>query len=264
MSHIRALIVDDEPPARENLRILLQASSDVEVVRECRSGADAVRAIDDLRPDLVFLDVQMPGMNGFEVIRAVGPKRMPTTVFVTAYDRYALRAFEARALDYLLKPFDDQRFAETLSRARERIREQKESDLAQRLVSLVRERVRDDSDSSTGAPAPLTHLAIRERGRVMVLPVRDVDRFEAAGDYVRVHAVGKVHLFDETMKWLEARLDPERFVRIHRSHIVRVDRIRELHPFFHGDYVVKLVDGTELRLSRGRRAALESVLGHRF
>jgi two-component system LytT family response regulator len=253
---IRALIVDDEPPARENLRVLLEGESGVEIVGERSSGAHAVEAIRSLEPDLVFLDVQMPGMDGFEVIEAVGAERMPIVVFVTAYDRYALQAFEAHALDYLLKPFDDRRFATALGRARERIRERGESDLARRLVSLVEER-------SGGEPnrRRLTHLTVRERDRVVVLKADDVHRFEAAGDYVTAHVGKKVHLLDDTMKSLEARLDPRRFVRIHRSHIVRVDAIRELHPFFHGDYVVVLSDGTRLRLARGRREALEEALG---
>ncbi|MGH7565734.1 MAG: LytR/AlgR family response regulator transcription factor [Gemmatimonadota bacterium] len=265
---IRALIVDDEPPARENLRVLLEGEPEVEIVGERASGAGAVEAIKSLQPDLVFLDVQMPGMDGFDVIEAVGAERMPVVVFVTAYDRYALQAFEARALDYLLKPFDDRRFAETLARARERIWERGESDLARRLVSLIEERggaerrIPAGRRSAAEPPARrLRHLTVRERDRVVVLRVDDVDRFEAAGDYVEVHAGGKVHLLDDTMKSLEARLDPGRFVRIHRSHIVRVERIRELHPFFHGDYVVVLRDGTKVRLARGRRAALERALG---
>lgn len=254
---IRAVIVDDEPPARENLRLLLEVQEDVEVVAECGSGARAVRAIEELEPDLVFLDVQMPSMDGFEVIEAVGPARMPITVFVTAYDRYALRAFETRALDYLLKPFDDERFGEALDRARERLRQRDESDFARRILSLVEDR----RPGSGGKDGFLSHLTVRERDRVVVLDVDDVDRFEAAGDYVAVHVGGRSHLIDDTMKSLEAELDPDRFVRIHRSHIVRVDRIRELQPFFHGDYVVTLEDGTELRLSRTRREALERALG---
>ncbi|HJR52143.1 MAG TPA: response regulator [Gemmatimonadota bacterium] len=254
---IRVLIVDDEPPARENLRVLLEAEPDVEIVGERGSGPRAVEAIESLAPDLVFLDVQMPGMDGFGVIEALGAERMPVVVFVTAYDRYALRAFEARALDYLLKPFDDRRFAEALSRARERIREQGESDLARRLASLLEDR-RDVGDHGDRW---LTHLTVRERDRVVVLKVDEVDRFEAAGDYVEVHVGRRRHLLDDTMKSLEERLDPRRFVRIHRSHIIRVDRIRELHPFFHGDYVVVLEGGAELRLSRGRREALEQALG---
>ncbi len=254
---IRAVIVDDEPPARENLRLLLEAEAYVEVVAECGSGARAVRAIEELEPDLVFLDVQMPSMDGFEVIEEVGPAKMPITVFVTAYDRYALRAFETRALDYLLKPFDDQRFGEALDRARERMRQRDESDFARRILSLV-----EDREPRPGRKEGfLTHLTVRERDRVVVVDVDEVDRLEAAGDYVEVHVGGRTHLIDDTMKSLEAELDPDRFVRIHRSHIVRVDRIRELQPFFHGDYVVTLADGTELRLARTRRDALERALG---
>lgn len=251
---IRALIVDDEPPARENLRLLLETEEDVEVVAECGSGASAVEAIENLELDLVFLDVQMPSMDGFEVIEAVGPGRMPITVFVTAYDRYALRAFETRALDYLLKPFDDARFAEALERARERILRRDESDFARRVLSLVQ----------GGEPAGrrhLTHLTVRERERVVLVKVEDVARFEAAGDYVEVHVGDRTHLIDDTMKSLEAELDPRRFVRIHRSHIVNVDRIAELEPFFHGDWVITMDDGAELRLARTRREALERALG---
>jgi two-component system LytT family response regulator len=254
---IRALIVDDEPPARENLRLLLEREPDVEVIEECGSGAAAVRAIARHEPDLVFLDVQMPAMDGFDVIRSVGPERMPITVFVTAYDRYALRAFEAQALDYLLKPFDDARFVAVLERARGRLREREEGSLARRMMALIDERGSAEGES----PRYLTHLTVRHRDRVLVLPVGEIERFEAAGDYVRAHAGGRTHLADDTMKGLEERLDPRRFVRIHRSHIVRVDRIRELEPFFHGDWIVRLEGGVELRMSRTRRAALEQALG---
>lgn len=254
---IRALIVDDEPPARENLRLLLEAEADTEVVAECGSGRVAVAAIAEHRPDVVFLDVQMPGMDGFDVIRAVGPEAMPITVFVTAYDRYALQAFEARALDYLLKPFDDARFRETLDRVRTRLREKEEGDLARRLRALVE----DEGSGDSGPARPITRLTVRERDRVRVLALDAVDWFEAAGDYVRVHAAGRTHLIDDTMKELEAGLDPERFVRIHRSTIVRVDRIRELEPSSHGDWLVRLEGGVELRMSRTRREAVERALG---
>lgn len=261
---IRALVVDDEPPARENLRLLLAAEEDVELVAECGSGRAARVAIAEHRPDVVFLDVEMPGMDGLDVIRAVGPEAMPLTVFVTAYDRYALRAFEARALDYLLKPFDDARFAEALGRVRTRLREKKEGDLARRLRALV-------ADPSLGGSAPdeeapgrtphLTRLTVRERDRVRVLALDAVDYFEAEGDYVRVHAGGKTHLIDDTMRALEAGLDPQRFVRIHRSTIVRLDRIRELEPSSHGDWLVRLEGGVELRMSRTRREGVERALG---
>lgn len=261
---IRALVVDDEPPARENLRLLLATTADTELVAECGSGRAAVAAITEHHPDVVFLDVQMPGMDGFDVIRVVGPEAMPLTVFVTAYDRYALRAFEARALDYLLKPFDDARFAEALTRVRRRLQEKEEGDLARRLRALVAEPALGGSDPGEGAPTQpprITRLTVRERDRVRVLPLDAVDYFEAAGDYVRVHAGGRTHLIDDTMRGLEAGLDPERFVRIHRSTIVRLSRIRELEPSSHGDWLVRLEGGVELRMSRTRREGVERALG---
>lgn len=255
-SVIHALIVDDEPPARENVRVLLGRARDVDVVAECGSGSRAVQAIYDLDPDLVFLDIQMPEMDGFQVIESVGPERMPVTIFVTAYDRYALRAFDAGALDYLLKPFDDTRFAEALERARAHIRNHSQGELARRMLTLLE--VRRAAGGSTGW---LRHMKAQGRDGVLVIKVADIHHFEAAGDYVRAHTSMGVHVVDATMKFLEARLDPAQFVRVHRSHIVNVDRIRELQPFVHGDCVVVLEDGTRVRLSRGRRAELDRVLG---
>ncbi len=252
---MRVLIVDDEPPARENLRLLLADAADVEIVGEAGGGRAAIDAIGRLAPDVVFLDVRMPEVEGFDVIRSVGPERMPLTIFVTAYDRYALEAFEARALDYLLKPFDDVRFAETMERVRERLRERRQGGLARDLASLLRE----------GGPLPtarVRHLTARGQGRVRLVPVADVVVFQASGDYVEAHCDdGRVHLLDDTLRALEASLDPRKFVRVHRSHIVAVDRIVELEPSAHGDWTLRLADGRELRLSRTRRAALEQALG---
>lgn len=254
---IRALIVDDEPPARENLRLLLADEADVDLVAECGNGRSAVAAITQHGPDVVFLDVQMPGMDGFEVIRAVGPDAMPATVFVTAYDHYTLGAFEVRALDYLLKPFDDARFRETLDRVRTRLREKEEGALARKFRALL-----DDERRGDPAPArPILRLMVREQDRIRVLALDAVDWFEAAGDYVRVHAGGRTHLIDDTMRELEAGLDPGDFVRIHRSTIVRLDRVRELEPSSHGDWLVRLEGGVELRMSRTRRAGVERALG---
>lgn len=254
---IRALVADDEPPARENLRLLLADEEDIDLVAECGSGRTAVAAIARHRPDVVFLDVQMPGMDGFDVIRAVGPEAMPATVFVTAYDRYTLRAFEVRALDYLLKPFDDARFRETLERVRTRLREKEGGDLARRLRALI-----DNQGSAESRPGrPITRLTVRQGDRIRLLAVDAVDWFEASGDYVRAHAGGGTHLIDDTMRDLEAGLDPERFVRIHRSTIVRLDRVRELEPSSHGDWLVRLEGGVELRMSRTRRPGVERALG---
>ena len=256
---IRVLIVDDEPPARQNLRVLLARQPDVEVVAEAGSGTRAIRAIEEHDPDLVFLDVQMPEQDGFDVIDAIGPLRMPITIFVTAYDRYALRAFEVSALDYLLKPYDDARFAAAMERVRERIRTRDDGEFGRRMLELVRER--RGPSATAGNAAFLRHLTVRGGDTVRLLRVDDVIRFEAAGDYVRARTSEQSHLIDDSMKQLEERLDPSRFVRIHRSHIVRLDAIRELEPFLHGDWIVVLEDGTRLRLSRTRRGALERALG---
>lgn len=262
---IRTIIVDDEPPARENLRILLGPEEDIDLVAECGSGEDAVRAIERLDPDLIFLDVQMPGIDGFDVIETVGPSRMPTTVFVTAYDRFALRAFEVRALDYLLKPFDDERFHETLDRARDRMRAREEGDVGRRMLALLAERAgRSDAGGAVATPSSdrgITRLTVRSDDRVVVLHVDEVDRIEAAGDYVRIHAGDRSFLMNETMKTLEGQLDPAQFVRTHRSHIVNVDRIVELRPFFQGQYIVVLETGATVPLARGRRETLETAFG---
>jgi two-component system LytT family response regulator len=263
---IRTLIVDDEPAAREGIRVLLREDPEIEIVGECPDGDSAARAIRDDPPDLVLLDVQMPGRDGFELLREIGPERLPAVVFVTAYDQYALRAFEVHAVDYLLKPFDDERFRQAVSRAKQQIRQGRIGDLRERLLALLHAA---PGATVPGQPAPpaagtggyLRRLAIRSAGRVTILGVKDIDWIEAEGDYVRVH-VGKVwHLLRETMKRLEAQVDPERFVRIHRSTIVNVERIRELQPYSRGEYVVLLHDGTSLKLSRRYKDHLESVLG---
>ncbi|MDX1420125.1 MAG: LytTR family DNA-binding domain-containing protein [Rubricoccaceae bacterium] len=259
MEPLRTLIADDEPLARETIRLLLDGVPDVEAAWEASDGAEAVEAIEAHAPDLVFLDVQMPALDGFGVIEAVGPGRMPVTVFVTAYDDYALRAFEEGALDYLLKPYDDARFAAALDRARTRVRERRRSeggDLADRLETLLAGR--------PGAPegdAPLDRLLIRDGGRLTVLRAETIDWVEAAGDYQVLHVGPKTHLLRETLSNLTRQLDGRRFVRIHRSTLVNLDRVRELKPYDHGDYLVRLHDGTELRLSRRYWKAVEARLG---
>jgi two-component system LytT family response regulator len=253
---IRALIVDDEPPGRARLRDLLAAEADVEVVGECADGTEAVTAVRDLRPDLLFLDVQMPGLDGFGVLEALGRECPPAVIFVTAHDRYALRAFDVHALDYLLKPFDRQRFQKALGRARTQLAGAGGPAARERLLALLEE-VRP-------APKPLERLALKTAGRITFLKADEIDWIEAAGNYVRLHAGGEAHLLRETMSRLEGRLDAARFVRIHRSTIVQLDRIRELQPWFHGDYRVRLRDGTELTLSRGYRPKLQELLGGEF
>ena len=250
---LRALIVDDEPLARERIRSLLARESDVEVVGECGDGAGAVAAIERLGPDLVFLDVQMPEVDGFEVLEAIPRAKLPAVIFVTAYDRYALKAFEVHALDYLLKPFDRERFQRALDRARAEVsRDASGGPVARRLLELL--------GSLEAQRKHAARLVVRESGRVFFLRVDEIDYIEAAGNYARVHVGKQSHLLRETMKTLEHRLDPARFVRIHRSTIANVDRIRQLQSIFRGDCVVVLADGTRLASGRGYSERLKRLV----
>jgi two-component system LytT family response regulator len=278
VSKIRTLVVDDEQMARERVLSFLQQEDDVEVVGECSDGAEAVRAIRTHAPDLVFLDVQMPGVDGFGVIEAVGADRMPTVVFVTAYDEYALRAFEVHALDYLLKPFGRDRFRETLKHARSSLDRQRAGDLGRRLLALVGSPSTEGAAPGFGGTGPrpsadrgsqredlrLDRLVVKSGGRVFFLRTEDIDWIEAAGNYVRLHMGDESHLFRETMNNIEARLDTRRFVRVHRSRIVNTDRIKELQPAPTGEYLVVLHNGARLPLSRGYRDKLQEQLGKRF
>jgi len=250
---IRALIVDDEPLARQRLHRLLQDESDVEIVGECADGGEAVAIIRALSPDLVFLDVQMPVLDGFGVLEALGVDGIPAIIFVTAYDRYALRAFEYNALDYLLKPFDRNRFRKALDRARAHLGSEQGREEARQLLGAVEEY------KSEGKA--LERLVVKASGRVFFLRVEEIDWIEAAGNYVRLHVGKEAHLLRDTMSSVETRLDPKRFLRIHRSTIVNIERIQELQPLFHGDYVVILRDGKQLNLSRGYRQRLQEVFG---
>ena len=252
MKKIRTLVVDDEPLARERLTSLLSAEQDIEVVGQCRDGEEAVTAIVDHSPDLVFLDVQMPAMNGFEVIDAVGPERMPLVIFVTAYDQHALRAFQVRALDYVLKPFDRERFQEALQRARAHIQRDETGDLGRRLLALVKDLRRDQPKTD--------RLVVKSGGRLFFLRADEIDWIEAAGNYVRLHVGTTSHLLRETMNAIEGRLDPEKFFRIHRSRIVNMERIQEMQPWLNGEYAVVLRTGTRLTLSRGYREKLQERL----
>jgi len=260
MDKIRALIADDEPVARDGIRILLEDHPEIEVVGECADGREVAHAIQQLQPDLVFLDIQMPEMDGFSVIAEVGPEEMPVVIFVTAYDEYALRAFDVAAIDYLLKPIDDERFGRAVSRAKTQIRQGEFGKLSRRLIELL-ERTGQRDPASPPAGTYLQRVMLKTGGRVTFLKVDDIDWIEAEGDYVKLHVGSDHHLIRDTMKNLDEQLDPTRFVRIHRSIIVNLDRIKELHPYFHGDYMVVLKDGTELKLSRGRRRTLEERLG---
>ncbi len=253
MQKIRTLIVDDEPLAREGVRLHLEEHPDFEVVGECGSGEEAVERIEADDPDVVFLDVQMPGLDGFAVLESIGTaNRLPAVVFVTAYDQFALRAFEAHALDYLLKPFEAERFGKALDRVRAQLLNRNQTPMEERLRGLL---------ASLGAREQyLERMVARINGRILILRVDEIDWIEAAANYVRVHIGPKQYLVRETMTNLEARLDPERFLRIHRSIIVRKDRIKELEPLFQGDYSLVLSDGTRLTSSRGYRDKIQLFL----
>ena len=256
VSKIRTMVIDDEPVARERIVGLLQQEQDIELIGECADGNQAINAIQQQSPDLVFLDVQMPACDGFNVIQQVGADRMPAVVFVTAYDEYALRAFEVHAIDYLLKPFGRDRFQQTLRHAREHLERRRAGDLGKRLLALVQDLKPE--------PQKLDRLVVKSGGRVFFLRTDQIDWIEAAGNYVRLHLSEDSHLFRETMNNMEARLDARRFVRIHRSRIVNSDRIKELQPWFNGEYVVVLQNGARLTLSRGYREKLQERLGKAF
>jgi two-component system, LytTR family, response regulator len=242
--NLRAVVVDDETLARQRIRHLLRRATDVEVVAECDNGMEAVKAIEDLRPDLVFLDIQMPELDGFGVVEAVGADRMPPTLFVTAYDQHALRAFEVHALDYLLKPFSPERFHQALDRARRwclRQTEGKIPDLGALLAGLRQERPWVD------------RLLVRQGDRHVLVRTATLQWIEAEDNYVRLHLEGTSHLLRQTMTGLLARLDPAQFRRIHRSAIVNLDCIKEFQPWSGGDHLVIMRDGTKLTLSRTYR-----------
>ena len=248
MQRIRALIVDDEPYARERVRRLLGDEPDIEVVGECPDGFRAVDQIRALAPDLVFLDVVMPGKDGFEVLDELGGPA-PAVIFLTAFDRFAVRAFDACALDYLLKPFDEERFARAVARAR---------------AALAR--AADDDGTAVARPlrmsaGPLLRLVVRSNGRIRLVKTADVTWIGAEGNYACVHAGAESYLVREALSALEAQLDPQRFVRIHRATIVNLDRVRELEPLFSGQHAVLLDDGTRVTMSRRYRAHVERVLG---
>lgn len=247
---MRVLIVDDEAWARRRIASLLEGQADVTIVAECASGAEAVVAIRDEQPDLVFLDVQMPELDGFDVLRAACPERAPLVVFATAYDEYAVRAFETHALDYLLKPIDDDRFRRTLERAREELAGRRgRHDGLQALIASLR------SDRRY-----LRRLVVKAAGRVLFLRASDVDWVEAAANYVVLHVGSSEHLMRDALAGLELKLDPEQFVRIHRSTIVNLDRVKDLSAWVRGEQVLTLKDGTRLAVGRAFRQRLQRFL----
>ena len=250
---IRVLLVDDEPLAREMLREMLHGDTQVAIVGECANGREAVDAIHSLSPDLLFLDVQMPDVGGFEVLEALPKESIPYVIFVTAYDQYAVRAFEVNALDYLLKPFDQERFNVSWQRAKSQILRDRNGGASQRILALL-------EDLKAGNKY-LERLVIKASGRIYFLETSEIEWIEAEGNYVSVHSGKKAHLLRETISSLETQLDPKKFVRIHRSSIVCLNRIKELKPWFHGEYRIILQDGTQLTLSRNYRDKLQDALG---
>jgi two-component system LytT family response regulator len=257
--NIRTVIVDDEELARRGLRTLLQGADDVEIVAECRDGGEAIKAIRQYEPDLVFLDIQMPGKTGFEVIEEVDERKCPHVIFVTAFDRFALRAFEVHALDYLLKPVNEERIHAALSRARNVLSSTRDGSLVRRLLQVATE-FRQSRPEHDSAPA-IDRLPVKTNGKVIAVRLTDIDWIEADRDYVLIHAGEKRWLLRETIASIEMRLALSRFVRIHRSALVNVDRVRELRPRAKGEFDVVLLDGTQLRMTRNYRAAAERLVG---
>jgi two-component system, LytTR family, response regulator len=244
---IRVVIADDEPLARRRMRTLLDAHSDVEVVAECATGPDTVAATDKHSPDVLFLDIQMPGMTGIEVIDALGPGTVPLIVFVTAFDQHAIRAFEQEALDYVLKPLGEERFEATLTRVRARLNGWSPPS--------------PEAASTVKARQPLLRIPLHNGGKITFLDVDDLEWVEADGDYVRLHAGSRSHLHRSTLSNLEQQLDRTEFVRVHRGALVRRSAIVSMEPYFHGEYVIRVRSGGRLRLSRSYRDRLSQLLG---
>jgi len=255
---IKTIIADDEPLAREKIRNLLEEDPDIELIGECADGIETVTAIRNQQPDLVFLDVQMPELDGFGVLKALSDSNLPTLIFVTAYDQYALRAFEVHALDYLLKPFDRERFQKALQRAKEHIRKEKSGEVNEKLLTLLEDLKSEKSNNHERKY--LDRLVIKAGGRVTFLKTEEIDWIEAAGNYIRLYIGKDSHLLRETMNNIQTKLDPEKFLRIHRSTILKIDRIKELQPWYHGEYFVTLENGKQLTSSRSYRHQLSKLL----
>jgi two-component system LytT family response regulator len=274
---IRALIVDDEPAARRGIALMLADHPDFEVVGQCADGLEALEAIEQVAPDLVFLDIQMPGLDGFDVLQRLGAEAAPGIIFVTAYDEYAIRAFDVNAIDYLLKPYSDSRFAEALERARGLIERERLTDFRRRLASLLGDLTEEgasagDRDGGAGPAGQVgrertravSRFPIKTRGRVVFVSADEVSWISAERDYVRLHTGQRSYLLREKIGELEEQLSPEGFVRVHRSALVRVEAIDELQDLGDGRYLVRLADGRELRMSRSGAARLQAALGRTF
>jgi two-component system LytT family response regulator len=256
---IRTLIVDDEDLARRGLRTLLRQADDVEILKECRNGREAIEAITHSEPDLVFLDIQMPGKTGFEVIAEIDEQKCPYVIFVTAFDKFALQAFDVHALDYLLKPVNEERFHAALSRARAVLSSAHDDSLVRRFLQAAADIRRPGAGNVT--VAAVDRLPVKANGKVMAVRVADIDWIEADHDYVLLHVSDKSWILRETIANVEMRLALSGFVRIHRSALVNVDRVRELRPRSKGEFSVVLLDGKQLKMTRNYRAAVERLVG---
>jgi len=255
-SVVRTIIADDEQLACRKLRILLDSEPEIEVVAECHDGGQTVAAIRTYRPDLLLLDIQMPDRDGFQVLSEISPSEMPVVVFTSAYDQYAIRAFEAHALDYLLKPFDQGRLHQAIERVRSELRKAKDREITQRILQLL-SRVKSEKQPTPDFDG---RVVIRTKGRIVFLNVDDIDWVEAAANYVRLNAGGESYLFRETISRTSERLNPNHFIRIHRSMIVNVRKVKELIPVNSGEYIVVLKNGKELSCSRGYRANVQHMI----
>jgi two-component system LytT family response regulator len=256
MNEIRTIIVDDEPAARESVRILLSQKSDVKIVAICKDGKEAAEAIANLKPHLVFLDIQMPGMDGFEVLETIDEDFLPAFVFITAFDQYAIKAFEKSAVDYLLKPYDDDRFYKCLEKARQVIRTQSMQTQLQRVEDLL---------TSLQTTLPIQYkkkLISKVNGQITFVPVEIIFNIESEGNFVKLHTQDGVKLANYTFKQLEQILDPSQFVRIHKSNIVNINCIETMESYFHGDYIITLKSGSKLKLSRNYKESLDHILNN--
>lgn len=259
--NIKTIIVDDEPHAREGIKLRLREFPEIEIIGTSDSGNNAVKLINELNPHLVFLDIQMPGLNGFEVLQKIKMNPMPFIIFVTAYDKYAIKAFEFHALDYLLKPIDDKRFVESVSFAIAEFNHRHLESNTSKLRNIVESYLTED-ENGNGIKKPLNRLLIKTKNEIFFIQAGQVDWIESAGDYVYVHFSQKKHIIRETLISLEQLLDPQKFLRIHRSIIVNIDKINKLKYADHGDFEVFLLDGTKLKLSRTYRSNFEKIMGY--
>jgi two-component system LytT family response regulator len=250
---IRTLIADDEPAARDSIQILISKRSDIEIVGICKDGKETAETILDLKPDLVFLDIQMPAMDGFEILEAIKDDLLPVIVFVTAFDQYALKAFEMSAVDYLLKPYSDERFVQSLDKAKQWIASRNAHSQIERIENLLT--ALQNSSSSY-----LKKLVVKNQGKITFIPVSTILSIESEGNFVKVHTQEGQKLASYTFKQLEAILDPKVFTRIHKSYMVNLDFIESIEPYFHGDYHLVLTDGSKIKLSRNYKDSLDLIL----